>query len=286
MARRIAHYLNVVDPATYPDADQARTVRMVNDILQGRGERGIDSLWAELEEKSGGRCMEKLRDVHRDIETFLDQRYRVFEPYTKTSRKQYQYRINDSDPKRPLKIVDQRHFDWAVKAGFPPDFFQDSYFDRVTICCVPDHAIVSSVFEECTFSACRLAGVRFTQASLYSCTFHSSYLSGTIFDDSTLFHTHFYDCTQRRGGFIRARLKSCHTLDCVMDGVRFTDSILDGCAYGRVKASRIRGLHTSVITQVGATEEECRRNREAIYKALSPLGLCRDREKARSEPER
>ena len=286
MARRIAYYLNVVDPATYPDADQAKTVRMVNDILQGRGERGIDSLWAELEKKGGSRCMERLQEVRRDIGTFLDQRYRVFEPYTKTSRRQYQYQINDSDPKRPLKIVGQRHFDRAVKAGFPPDFFQDTYFDRVTICCVPDYAIVSSVFEACTFSLCRLAGVRFSRASLYSCAFHSCYLSGTVFDDSTLFHTHFYDCTQHRGGFIRVHLKNCNTMDCVMDSVRFTDSVLDGCAYDRVKASRIRDLHTSVITQGGAAEEECRRNREAIYKALSPLGPCRDREKARSEPER
>ena len=45
------------------------------------------------------------------------------------------------------------------------------------MCCVPDYAIVSSVFEACTFSLCRLAGVRFSRASLYSCAFHSCYLA-------------------------------------------------------------------------------------------------------------
>ena len=109
--------------------------------------------------------------------------------------------------------------------------------------------------------------------SLYSSEFHSCCLSGAIFSDSTLADTHFYDCVQHRGGFIRSRLRRCNTLDALMTGVTFAESTLDGCSFDRVRANRIRGLHTATITQGGATEEECRHNREAIYKALRAGGL-------------
>ena len=45
---------------------------------------------------------------------------------------------------------------------------------------------------------------------------------------------------------------------------------LDGCFYGRVAAHGIRHLHTAAITQGGATGEEVKRNREAIFAALRP----------------
>ena len=30
--------------------------------------------------------------------------------------------MNDANPDRPLKIINQRLFDWAAKAGFRPAF--------------------------------------------------------------------------------------------------------------------------------------------------------------------
>lgn len=65
-----------------------------------------------------------------------------------------------------------------------------------------------------------------------------------------------------------ARLRSCSTIDCTMDGINYSGAVLDGCSFGRVTAGTIRNLDGAVITQGGATEEECRRNREAIYQAL------------------
>ena len=68
--------------------------------------------------------------------------------------------------------------------------------------------------------------------------------------------------------FQNARLKTCNTVDCVMDHVSFHRATLDGCSYGRVTPSNIRLLETANITMGGATGAECRANRAAIFNAL------------------
>lgn len=270
ISKSLAFYLEMSDPANDPPSDLSKTVRTVNDILQGRSERTIDSLLAEVESKGGDYYAQEIKGVRKDILAFQAQKQMIDQPYTKTSAKQYHFRMYEHGAK-PLKIVNQRLFDWAAKGGFPPDFFEGTYFDRVTVYCMPDYThCLDTVFQDCTFAVCRMNGIHFEDASLYGSEFHSCCLSGTIFSDSTLANTHFYDCIQQRGGFIRSRLNRCHTLDSQMVRVTFAESILDGCSFDRVQATRIRGLHTATITQGGATEAECRQNREAIYKALAP----------------
>lgn len=287
IAKSIAYYLEMSDPANYPPGDRAKTVRAVNDILQGRSDRTVDGLLAELAEKGGSYYAGEIKGVKKDILAFGAQKHRIGRPYTKTNSKQYKYRMNDANPDRPLKIINQRLFDWAAKSGFPPDFFEKSYFDHVTVYCMPDYThCLDSVFQECTFAVCRMVGTHFEDASLYSSEFHSCCLSGAVFSDSTLANTHFYDCVQHRGGFIRTRLNRCRMLDCLMTGTTFAESTLDGCSFDRVKANRIRGLHTATITQGGATEDECRRNREAIYKALRPEDYPQGPDRRAPAPER
>ena len=53
-----------------------------------------------------------------------------------------------------------------------------------------------------------------------------------------------------------------------MDSINYSGAVLDGCSFGRVTAGTIRNLDGATITQGGASEEECRQNREAIYHAL------------------
>ncbi|MEY8389736.1 hypothetical protein AALC17_21245, partial [Oscillospiraceae bacterium 38-13] len=79
-----------------------------------------------------------------------------------------------------------------------------------------------------------------------------------------------HDSTLRNVSFQEARLKSCNTVDCELDGVGFLNATLDGCFFGRVAARSIRGLHTATITQGGATDSEVKRNRESIFAALRP----------------
>lgn len=287
IAKSIACYLEMSDPANYPPSDRAKTVRAVNDILQGSPSLATDKLLAELVEKGGSYYAGEIKSVKRDILAFQAQKRRIGHPYTKTSGKQYHYRLFERDGHPPLKIVNQRLFDWAAKAGFPPDFFENTCFDHVTVYCMPDYTHCSgSVFRDCTFSVCRMVGTHFEDASLYSCEFHSCCLSGAVFSDSTLANTHFYDCVQHRGGFIRTHLNRCRMLDCLMTGATFAESTLDGCSFDRVRANRIRGLHTATITQGGATEDECRRNREAIYKALRPEDYPQGPDRRRPAPER
>ena len=275
------------DPENYPPSDRARTVRAVNDILQGASTRTTDDLLVELEEKGGDYYAGEIRGVKNDILAFQAQKLLIGQPYTKTSGRQYHYKLFERDGYPPLKVVNQRLFDWAAKGGFPPGFFESAYFDHVTIYCMPDYTeCAHSIFQDCTFAVCRMVGTHFEDTSLYSSEFHSCCLSGAIFSDSTLADTHFYDCVQHRGGFIRSQLRRCNFLDALMTGVTFAESTLDGCSFDRVRANRIRGLHTATITQGGATEEECRHNREAIYKALRPEDYPQGPDRRPPEPER
>ena len=75
---------------------------------------------------------------------------------------------------RKLKIVNQRLYDCAAKAGFPPNFFRETYFDQVTFYCIPDHTDFNfSYFSNCTFAVCRIREATFDGATLSSSEFHS-----------------------------------------------------------------------------------------------------------------
>lgn len=169
------------------------------------------------------------------------------------------------------KIIDQRIYDDAMAHGFPPAFFRQSFFDHVTLYCVPDQQDCSlSVFQDCKFSVCRLCGVSFEKASIYSSEFNTAEIADTLFHSATIAHTHFRDCRIIKASFQEARIQSSRMLDCVMEQIDYTDATLDGCAFDRVKADGIIGLHTATITQGGATTEEVKRNREAVFRALAP----------------
>ena len=193
------------------------------------------------------------------------------QPYTKSSSKQYKYRSYDPPIGRKLKIVNQRLYDCAAKAGFPPNFFRETYFDQVTFYCIPDHTDFSfSYFSNCTFAVCRIREATFDGATLSSSEFHSCVMQYATFFNASIDHTHFHDSTLRNVSFQEARLKSCNTVDCELDGVGFLNATLDGCFFGRVAAHGIRNLHTATITQGGATDYEVKRNRESIFAALRP----------------
>ena len=208
-------------------------------------------------------------------------------PYTKSSGKQYKYRMNDANPDRPLKIINQRLFDWAAKAGFPPGFFRESYFDHVTVYCMPEHADCNfSVFQDCTFAVCRISDARLDGTSIYGGEFHSCVIKDTIFFCASLADTHFYDSAIDRVSFQKAYLRRCNVLDCGLYSVNFLNTTLDGCSFGRVESRLIRNLHTATITQGGATEAECRQNRESIYKALRPEPPVQEADRRTPAPER
>ncbi len=269
---RAADLLEDMRPQDYNGSNRAGTVRTINDILQGRAQRTVDSFLLGLRNTGGDGYAQRVEEVCQDVQAFLTQKALLSQPYTKSSSKQYKYRTFDLDPKHPLKIINQRLYDLAAKAGFPPGFFEQSYFDHVTIYCIPDGTRCSdSVFQDCTFSVCRLVGVEFWDARLNSCAFQSCHLQYAVFPDAALSYTHFYDCDLCSVGFIRSRLAHCNTIDCTVKRLDFAEVTLDGCSYGRITRTPdciIKGLEQTVITCGGATDEEVKRLRASIFEAL------------------
>lgn len=261
------------DPVKYPPGDDTRIVRSLNDTLQGRGERTVEQLLAEVDEVCGPLkdCSGEWLMFSQAIQDFRHQKGLLGQPYTKSGNQQYHYRYFDLDAERPLKIVNQQLYDCAAKAGFPPDFFRETYFDRVTFYCVPDHTDFNfSYFSNCTFAVCRIREATFDGAWLSGSEFHSCAMQFATFFKAHIIHTHFHDSTLQNVSFQEARLKSCNTVDCGLEGVGFLNATLDGCFFGRVAAHGIRNLHTATITQGGATAGEVRHNRDSILAALRP----------------
>lgn len=266
-----ADLLEDMRPQHYNGANRVETVRTINDILQGRTERTVDAFLTGLRNTGGEDCAQRVEEISREIQAFLTQKALLSRPYTKSSDKQYKYRSFDLDPERPLKIVNQRLYDQAAKAGFPPNFFRETFFDNVTFYCIPDHTDFNfSYFSNCAFVVCRIREATFDGTRIYSTEFHSCAMQYVTFHNAAIAHTHFHDSTLKSVSFQGARLKSCNTVDCELDGVGFLKATLDGCFFGRVAARGIRNLHTATITQGGATDEEVKRNREAIFAALRP----------------
>ena len=217
----IADLLERTDPAQYNGANRAQTIREINDILQGRSDLSFDMLYSILEQKCGGEPGQ-VEKIKRDTEAFRRQKLCRTLRYTMSGGQQYRYDTWDYDPQRPLKIIGQPLFDHAAEHGFPPDFFTESYFDHVTVYCMPDNVDLSfSHFERCRFSVCGIRGAVFDNATLCGTDFQSSLLQMVNFTGASITHSHFRDCDMASVSFQDARLKSCLTLDCTMNRVDF-----------------------------------------------------------------
>ena len=271
IAVSLADYLENSAPKQYPPGDRAGTVRRLNDILQGRASQTTDDLLAEIEKH--GDDAKKTEAFKSDIRDFLQQKAILPHPFP------YQRADWPTPPETldtigydpPKKVIDQKLYDEAARHGFPPSFFRESFFDHVTLYCVPDYmSCARSVFQECRFSVCRLWGVNFSKTSIYSTDFGTVEMHDVVFDGAVLAHTRFFDCGMSQITFADARLKSCRMLDCKLERATFAGATLDGCAFDRMQAETVTGLYQAAITQGGATAEECQRNREAVYRALRP----------------
>ena len=278
ISQSIADMLERADPAQYNGANRAQTIREVNDILQGRSELSFDMLYSILEQKCGGEAGQ-VEKVRRDAEAFRHQKLCRTLRYTLSGSQEYHYEMWDFDPKRPLKIISQPLFDHAAEHGFPPDFFTASYFDHVTIYCMPDNVDCSfSQFQNCRFSVCGIRGAVFDNATLDNTDFHSALLRMVNFTGASIAHSHFRDSSLVSVSFQEARLKSCLTLDCTLNRVDFLGAVLDGSSYDRVAASGIQNLPSATITQGGATREEAERLRASVFHELGvPMFQVRQR---------
>lgn len=286
---RAADLLEDMRPRDYNGSNRAKTVRTINDILQGRAQRTVDSFLLGLRNTGGVCYAQRVGEVCQDVQAFLSQKALLSQPYTKTSKKQYKYPVMDLDPEHPLKVVNQRRYDLAAKAGFPSGFFRDTYFEHVTFYCLPDGADLSgSTFDTSFFNVCRIVDANFRDTDFFGSAFSSCEIRGADFSGTMLGHTHFHDCSMKRISFQNARLADCNTVDCTMNEVNFLSARLDGASYGRITPSGIKNLDTAVITQGGATTEEIKRLRASIFEALQvpELSLVQHPKATRRRPRR
>ena len=265
----IADLLERVDPVQFHGANRGKTIQEVNDILHGRSDMSISMLHNLLDDKCGAYDAEQVAQIQSDIRAFCHQKGLRTWRYTMTGSETYPYEMWEYDPKHPLKIIDQKIFDHAAEHGFPPDFFKNSYFDHVTIYCMPDKADCSfSTFESCGFSVCGIRGAVFDHADIHRTDFRSSLLHMVNFTGASIAHSHFRDSDLISVSFQDARLRGCLTLDCTLDHVDFRGAVLNGSSYGRIAAHAIQNLRDATITQGGATREEVGRLHVAIFREL------------------
>lgn len=264
LSQRIADCLETTAHREYAFGERVSTLRAINDILQGRSTRSADELLTELE-----KCGEQIAPLLQDIRNFLRQKELLTQVYDKPwNGKRYAFERRKGMEGRTLKVIDQRLYDRAARDGFPSDFFRESYFDQVTFYCLPKFAdFLGAELHNCKFAVCRITSASFVFSHIYDTQFYSSVLNYVDLCASVLAHTHFRDCELSHVMLQTAKLKTCSTIDCTMDGVDYAGATLDGCTFGRVTAGTIR-LDHAIITQSGATEEECGQNREAVYRAL------------------
>lgn len=271
ISRTIADYLEQSAPDAYPSRERAKNIHRINDTLQGRSDTPAESLFEFLVQLCDSTQNEKVAAIRRDFCNYSQQKTLLSAPYEKQGHQNYKFSIYLPIIKdRQLKIIDQQLYDLAAKEGFPPGFFEQSYFDHVTFYCLPDHAdFYYSTLQGCTFAVCRMDHTSFEWAHIDDTDFHSCHLERTAFRQAHLTHCRFYDCQITCISFNSAILTSCSMHDCALFYASFTFSVLDGCSFVRIQARFIYDLESAQITMRGATEEECRINHRAVLQALS-----------------
>lgn len=127
LSRSFFDYLVRSDPKKYHESERSQWITKINDIMQGRPgqKQSLEELIAELKQVGGSYYAGEIGVLCRDIQAFLEQKEMLSMPYDKSSSdKEFKYRMT-SNVEHPQKIVNQRLFDSAAKAGFPLDFFRD-----------------------------------------------------------------------------------------------------------------------------------------------------------------
>lgn len=289
ISKKVVDLLEDIDPIQYNGHRRARHVRNINDHIQGRNDMPLEPLLNWAAKVDGGAYDGRVAALRRSIRDFQAQKALLTQAYDKAlSEDRFSYQTFDAGPGQSLKIVDQTIYDQAAQDGFPIGFFQNTYFDHVTLYCMPDGALCAdSIFRSCRFNACRLVELDVWDASLYDCEFNSCLLRNVQFPNAFLSSTHFRDCDLRSLSLPNTHLRRCHVIDCTVTRLDFLGAALDGCAFGRIDRvadSAVLHLDTAAITQGGATAEECARNRADIFHALGVQDLERPTARRKQPP--
>lgn len=209
--------------------------------------------------------------LHQRVHDFLHQKELLSEKYTKTGVWNFECEMRDG-----RKIINQELYDQAAKSGFPPGFFRKSFFDRVTLYCLPDAQDCSeSAFNLCSFAVCRINGATFESSVFFNCEFHTCDIVSASFYRAALDNCRFHDSHFENVSFESALLKSCKITDGKMKGTNYRNATLDGCFFATTQSRGARNVCMAMVKQSGATTEEEQQNRAALLSALKPLPKAR-----------
>ena len=131
ISRDMADYLETVDPQNYHAADRAKTIQHLNDILAGRSKESLTPLISTSTEETPVRLMADFSALSAQIE-------QMAQPFPLRHGRARKYPVWDGSAETPLKWIDQKRYDNALKNGFPTGFFENSYFDHICFSAVPD----------------------------------------------------------------------------------------------------------------------------------------------------
>ena len=269
IARSFYTYLNLCAPPNCPAAGRTRTVEEINNILQGRDKKcSVEAFLAQVDEICGEwkDYAEDRAMLHQRVRDFLRQKELLSQKYTKTGVWNFECEMRDGK-----KIINQELYDQAANSGFPPGFFRKTYFDRVTLYCLPDAQDCSeSAFNLCSFTVCRINSADFESSAFFNCEFHTCDIVNATFYRAVLDNCRFHDSHCENVSFESALLKSCGFTDGKMKETNYRNATLDGCYFTTTQSRGARNVCTVMVRQSGATTEEERQNRAALLLALKP----------------
>ena len=165
ISRDMADYLETVDPQNYHAADRAKTIQHLNDILAGRSKEPLTPLISASTEEAPARLMAGFAALFAQIE-------QMAQPFPLRYGRARKYPVWDDSAETPLKWIDQKRYDNALKNGFPTGFFENSYFDHICFSAVPDEMTCrGSTFDGCQFTACRIHSAFFEDCTVHDTDF-------------------------------------------------------------------------------------------------------------------
>lgn len=111
ISRDMADYLETVDPQNYHAADRAKTIQHLNDILAGRSKESLTPLISTSTEETPVRLMADFAALSAQIE-------QMAQPFPLRHGRARKYPVWDDSAETPLKWIDQKRYDNALKTAF------------------------------------------------------------------------------------------------------------------------------------------------------------------------
>ena len=189
ISRDMADYLETVDPQNYHAADRAKTIQHLNDILAGRSKEPLTPLISASTEETPARLMAGFAALSAQIE-------QMAQPFPLRYGRARKYPVWDDSAETPLKWIDQKRYDNALKKRLSHWLFLKIPISIIfaSLLCQDEMTCRGSTFDGCQFTACRIHSAFFEDCTVQDTDFSNCRLCLCLFAYSNIAHTRFFDC--------------------------------------------------------------------------------------------